>query len=124
MILYDFEKIWLLSMGQPKLMIQYFSRLAWGNPNYFFLKGSSFIINPEVILDRRFRIADQKLTEQQKAEHLGMCSLRNYANYRQAKDVDLELEYIPPWVPRIVVDESPLYTINRTKLIFISEKEK
>lgn len=117
MILFDYEKIWLLSLGKPNLILLYFKRIYNKEPKYSCLIGNNFILNPEVVIENPY-----KLSKRQLAEYLGLCALRNYAKYQQFKDVDLEMEYFPPWIPRIVVDSNPLIAIDKTKLIFLKEK--
>lgn len=117
MILFDFEKIWLLSLGQPHLMIRYFKYLYLKRYDYRSLAGNNFIVNPEIIIRNPYRLSNQQL-----AEYLGLCALRNYANYQQSKEVNLELEYFPPWIPKQVVEANPLIELNKTKLIFLKEK--
>lgn len=116
MVLFDFEKIWLLSLGQPHLILRYFKYLYLGYYDYRSLRGTNFILNPEIVINNPY-----KLSQQQLAEYLGICALRNYANYQQTGDADLELEYFPPWVPRQVVDTNPLFAIKQTKLIYLKE---
>lgn len=118
MVLYDFDKIWLLSGGQPRLMLRYFRYYYNANSNFKSLRGSNFILNPEIVVKNPFRLPQYKL-----AEYLGLCALRNYASYQQYKDVNLALEYFPDYIPRKVVDENPLIAINKTKLIFKYEEK-
>lgn len=119
MVLYDFDKIWLLSGGQPKLMLRYFKYLYLNRVDYRFLKGTNFILNPEIVVNNPMRLPQHKL-----AEYLGLCALRNYANYQQFKDTDLAMEYFPMYIPRKVVDENPLIAINQSKIIFKYEGNK
>lgn len=119
MVLYDFDKIWLLSGGQPKLMLRYFKYLYLNRVDYRFLKGTNFILNPEIVVNNPMRLPQHKL-----AEYLGLCALRNYANYQQFKDTDVAMEYFPMYIPRKVVDENPLIAINQSKIIFKYEGNK
>lgn len=117
MILFNYEKIWLLSLGRPDLMLRYFKWLYLGYPEYETLKGSNFIVNPEVIIKNPYKLSDIQLSE-----YLGLCALRNYSEYKLSGEVDLEMEYFPPWIPKQVVEQNPLIAINKSKIIFIKEK--
>lgn len=116
MVLFDYEKIWLLSGGQSKLIVQYFRGLYFRRPEYDYLKGSSFVLKPEVIVNNPHRLAKRTL-----AEYLGLCALRNYSNYQQFRDVNLDLEYFPDYIPKQIVEQNPLVTLEKTKLIFKEE---
>ncbi|AUG85250.1 hypothetical protein PONTUS_46 [Vibrio phage Pontus] len=117
MVLYDFNKIWLLSGGQPRLMLRYFKYLYLNRVDFRFLKGTNFILNPEIVVNNPMRLPQHKL-----AEYLGLCALRNYANYQQYREVNLDMEYFPNYIPRQVVDENPLIAINKSKILFKYEE--
>ena len=117
MLLYDFEKIWLLSAGQSKLIVRYFKHLYFNKPEFTYLKGSNFMVNPLVVVNNPYKLANRLL-----AEYIGVCSLRNYANYQQLRDTDLEIDYFPDYIPKMIVENNPLLTIENTKIIFKKEK--
>lgn len=80
------------------------------------LVGSSFILNESTIVDN-----PNKLSNRQLAEYLGILSLRNYTEYKFTNDPSLDMQYVPVWIPRLVIDTNPLIAINKSKLIFKEE---
>lgn len=116
MVLYDFNKMWLLSGGQSHLILRYFKYLYLERSDFRFLKGTNFILNPEIVVNNPMRLPQRKL-----AEYLGICSLRNYSTYQQYKEANLDLEYFPDYIPRDVVDSNPLLALNKSKIIFTKE---
>lgn len=117
MLLYDFNKMWLLSGGQSHLIIKYFKYLHRDEHDFRFLKGSNFMLNPELVVNNPFKLNQRTL-----AEYIGLCALRNYSNYQQYKDTGLEMEYFPNYIPRAIVDNNPLLTTNKSKIIFKYEE--
>lgn len=91
---FNYEKIYLVSLGESTLMLRYFKDCCPYGDNY--------IKRPEIVTGNPLRLSDQHL-----AEYLGLCSLRKYP------DSDLPLDYLPKWVPISVVQENPLVTINQ-----------
>lgn len=118
MLHYDFTKIWLLSGGQSDLILKYFTYLYEDRVEYRSLKGHNFILNPETVIDNPLRLSKRAL-----AEYLGICALRNYSQYQQYKEVNLDLEYFPDYIPRCVVDTNPLLAIDKSKIIFKLEEK-
>lgn len=116
MLLYDFEKIWLLSGGRSDLIVRYFKGLYYQRPELASLRGSNFMVNPKVVVENTRHLSDRTL-----AEYIGLCALRNYANYKMFSDCNLEIEYFPDYIPSIVVDSNPLIQKSGTKLIFKEE---
>lgn len=116
MILFDFEKIWLLSLGNPKLILRYFKYLYLKKVEYQTLKGTNFILKPEIIVKNPYRLSEQQLSE-----YLGLCALRNFADYKLSGEVNLDMEYVPPWMPKQVLETNPLIALNNSKIIFIKE---
>jgi hypothetical protein len=103
---FNYEKIYLASVANPTLMLDYFRASNTGN---------NFIVNPRVLSD--FWVSDRH-----KAEYLGFCSLRPYNDYVTHKIVDLKIQDLPPWVPLEIAKENPYLTVTNTQIIF--EKEK
>lgn len=104
---YSFEKLYLLSHGNPTKILDYFKDE---------IEGENFIVNPKALVDAFW------VSEQHKAEYLGLCALRNYNDYAINKEVDLDRDLIPDWVPISVIEENPLVTLTETKIIFNKEK--
>lgn len=113
---YDFQKIWLLSGGQSKLIVRYFKKLVSGEPEYQHLHGDNFILNPIIVTKNPLGLDNRTL-----AEYLGLCSLRNYTQYSQYRDVDLDIEYFPNYISKDIVESNPLIAINKTKIKFNQE---
>ena len=104
---FNYERIYLLSHGKPKQLVQYFREEV---------NGTDFIVNPKAIVDN-FWVSDRH-----KAEYIGLCSLRNYEDYQFNGSVDLDLEILPLWIPKQVIVENPLVTLTETKILFNKEK--
>lgn len=113
---YDFNKIWLLSGGRSNIIVNYFKHLVDGKPRYQHLKGDNFMLNPLIVTENPLGLDKRTL-----AEYIGLCSLRNYINYSQHLDVDLDIEYFPDYIPKEVVESNPLIAINQTKIKFKQE---
>ena len=103
---FDYEKIYLASVGNPTLMLDYFRTNS---------RGRNWILNPRVLAD--FWVSDRH-----KAEYLGFCALRSYNDYVTHKVIDLKIIDLPPWVPLELAKENPYLTVTNTHIIF--EKEK
>lgn len=116
MMFFDYEKIYLLSRGNSDLIVKLFNRMLTEPEAHKLLVGSSFILNELVISDN-----SRKLPNRQLAEYLGLLSLRNYAEYKFTNDPSLDMQYVPIWIPRIVIDTNPLIAINQSKINFIEE---
>lgn len=116
MLFFDFEKIFLLAKGNSKSIVQLIRRMV-SNPEMCKpLLGMSFIINESIIIDN-----PRKLSDRQLAEYLGILSFRSYAEYKFTGDSSLDMQYLPTWVHKSVVEENPLIAINKSKLTFIEE---
>lgn len=116
MILYDFEKLWLLAMGNSELIVKAFKRLVNGESGYEHLKGQDFIVNPRVVTHNT-----HNLTNQQLAEYLGILAMRPLHYYYQDGYIDLDMTRVPSWVPASIVKSNPLIKIKQAKLKFIQE---
>lgn len=117
MIFYSFEKLWLLGLGNPMIMVKAFQELVAGTEGYEVLKGEDFIVHQGVVTQNPYNLSYQQL-----AEYLGLCALRNYQNYRTIGYTDLDMAHVPEWVQPEVVKNHPLISLNKSSLIF--EKEK
>ncbi len=104
---YNYETLWLLAHGNPTMMLEYFKDSR---------EGVNFIINPKALVDAFW------LTERQRAEYLGICSLRSYDDYLNHKEVDLSLDLVPPWVSMQVITDNPLTKLTNSKIILLKEK--
>lgn len=110
MIFYNYEALWLLSHGDPKLLMEYF----WESDTMDIPK-PDFIVNPKALVDAFW------LTDRHKAEYLGICALRNYEDYKMRGDTGIDLDLIPPWVPIEVIKDNPLAKLTETKIELIKE---
>ncbi len=75
------------------------------------------MVNPTVVVENKRHLSDRTL-----AEYIGLCALRNYANYRMFRDCNLEIEYFPDYIPKAVVESNKLIQISGTKLIYLEEQ--
>lgn len=116
MLFYDYEKIYILARGNSSLIVQIIRRMVDDPEAHVMLTGRSFILNENTIVYNKRKLSDRQL-----AEYLGLLSFRNYAEYSFSKDASLDMQYIPPWVPRAVIEHHPLIAINKSKLTFIEE---
>lgn len=116
MLFFDYEKIFLIAKGNSKLMVDLIRRMYNEPEATKMLRGNSYILNEEVIVFNTY-----KLTNRQLAEYLGVLSLRNYAEYKFSGDSSLDMQVIPPWVPKVVFENNPLIAIQKSKITFIEE---
>lgn len=116
MITYDFEKLWILALGNSELIVEAFKRLVNGEPGYEKLKGQDFIINPRVVTHNT-----HNLTNQQLAEYLGLLAMRPLHYYKQGGYKDLEMARVPSWIHANIVKSNPLIQVIKTELKFIEE---
>lgn len=106
MLFFDWEKLYLLTHGNSALILEYLDKVG----------GNSFILNEAVVLENPLG-----LTELQRANYLGLCSLRNYADYKMHGQKDLPVWMIPDWIPQSAIKECPLITITNNLIIFDKE---
>ncbi|ASV43450.1 hypothetical protein [Vibrio phage JSF12] len=102
-----------MSSGNSKLILKYLKLLASKDEKYASLHGENFLVNEDIVLSNPFNLNDRTL-----AEYVGLCSLRNYSNYKINGNPNLDIEYIPNYVPADVVRRNPLVLIHKTTLYF------
>ena len=105
---FNYEDIFMLSHGNPTLLLEYFKDST---------EGINFIVNPKALVDA-FWVSDKH-----KAEYLGICSLRSYDDYINNGDVDLSLDLIPNWVSLDVITENPLIKLTDNQINLLKEKQ-
>jgi hypothetical protein len=108
MKLYDYERIYLAARGDPSLILKLFFEGKTAD-------GHSFIVNESVL-------KNQFVSEQLRAEYLGLCSLRKYSDYKNNNTVDLQLDRVPPWIPMQVIRQNPFITTTSTQILFNKER--
>lgn len=116
MIFFDYEKIYILSKGNPKLIVQCLENLVLEPEANKLLVGHSFIINESIITYNPFKLPYLML-----AEYLGVLSFRNYSDYTLTGSSSLDIQSVPLWIPKQVITTNKLITIDRDKLIFNEE---
>jgi len=104
---FNYETIYIVSHGDPTLLLEAFRHTS---------TGPDFIVNPKTLVDSFW------ITDRHKAEYLGLCALRNYEDYLYRGDVNLSLDLVPNWVPIQVIKENPLVTLTDNQIIFQKEK--
>lgn len=105
---YDYERLYLAARGDPALILKlFFSDKT--------VDGHNFIVN-ESVLRNSF------ISEQLRAEYLGLCSLRQYSDYKNQGIVDLQLDRVPPWIPMQVIQQNPFLTTTSTQILFNKER--
>lgn len=113
MIFFNYSAIYLLSKGDSTLIIKYLQAMVRGRyPN---LKGLNYLRNTSILFSSNF-------TDRQKAEFVGICSLRPYSDYKLHKETKLHISRIPPWVSKSIVKTNPLIEIKQPYLIFKTEE--
>lgn len=113
---FNYEALYLLALGNSEVMVKLFEDYIADNTGHDVLNGDNFILNPQVVTQNPYN-----LTYQQRAEYLGLCSLRNYQTYATTGYTDLNMAYVPEYIEPNVVKSNPLIRINKTELIFIEE---
>lgn len=117
MTFYSYENLWLIALGNSKIMVSLFKELVAGTEGYAALTGDDFIVHQGVVTQNPYNLTDQQL-----AEYLGICALRNYQDYRLTGLTDLEIAYVPEWIPQNVIINNPLLSINKSTILFHKEK--
>lgn len=100
MLFYDYRKIYVISYGDPDLMLKYLPLVT----------GRDYIFNQSVLYDR-------SITSLHKAEYLGLLSLRSSNTSDR-----MNLDEVPPWIPKAVLEGNPLIQITNKHLIYTNEK--
>jgi hypothetical protein len=103
---FNYENLYILSHGNPTLLLDYFKDSNSGN---------NFMVNPKALVDAFW------VTDRHKAEYIGICALRSYDDYLTKGITDLSLELIPPWVSLKVISDNPLVQQTETKIILLKE---
>lgn len=116
MLFFDFEKVFLLAKGNSNSIVHLIRQMVINPEAYRPLQGMSFIINESTIIDNARNLPNRQL-----AEYLGILSFRGYAEYKFTGDSSLDMQYLPTWIPKQVVETNPLIEINKSKLNFIEE---
>lgn len=109
MLFFNYEKLYLASRGDSTSIVKHFKNKE--------TTGINWILNEEVIY-----VPELDITDQQLAEYLGMCALRNYADLKVYGFKHLYIKQIPPWIPSVVYETNPYLAINQNKLIFTYEE--
>lgn len=105
MLLFDYEKCFLLTGGNIKWMIPKIKTVA----------GYDFIKNPEVLDDSNYTLRDR-------VEYAALCSLRNYTDYSNNGILYLDRDYVPPWVPEQILANNKLIKLHNNYIELIREK--
>ena len=105
---YDYERLYLAARGDPSLILKLFFKDKTAD-------GFNFIVNEHVL-------KNPLVSDLHKAEYLGLCSLRQYTDYKQQGIVDLKLERVPPWIPMQVIQQNPFITTTSNEILFYKEK--
>lgn len=113
MILFNYSAIYLLAKGDSSLIVKYLQARALGR--YENLKGLNFLVNTSILFNENY-------SDRQKAEFVGICSLRPFSDYKLQKKTNLHISRLPPWVSRHVVENNPLIEINQPNLKFKTEE--
>lgn len=113
MILFNYSAIYLLSKGDSTLIVKYLQAITLGN--FKNLAGLNYLRNTAILFSDKF-------TDREKAEFVGICSLRPYSDYKLRRETKLHISRLPPWVSRNVVENNPLIEINQPNLIFKTEE--
>ena len=116
MVMFDYQKLWLIAGGDSTLIIRYFLLLAHKEPGWEHLVGVNFIVNESIITDNPLNKKAIVL-----AEYLGLCSLRAYATYKLYGTTNLSMEMVPSYIPKSIVDSSPWVELRGEELLFTSE---
>jgi hypothetical protein len=114
MLFFNYTNIYLLARGDSYLIVRYLQEISKGR--YKDLIGYNFIVNPKILFNSKY-------SYRVLAEYVGLCSLRNYSDFKLTKQTNLHISRLPIWVPDIAVKENPLIEINNSFLEFKSEKE-
>lgn len=105
---FNYETLFIASHGNSsKLLALFYSDRA--------ANGNSFMLNPSA-LAQVFWASDR-----QKAEYIGLCSLRSYAKYLETGNPNLSIASLPPWVPLQVAQQNPLIKLTDKEIIFLKE---
>lgn len=107
MVRFSYEKLFLASRGDSNTLVKLFLDSK--------ATGIDYILNGDIIKSTQY-------SNREKAEYLGLCSLRNHSNYMLLNTTYLLLDEIPSWIPDEVVKTNPLIEIKENKIIFPYER--
>lgn len=129
MLFYDWKKIYKTTKGSSKqilTILEVMLRKSYGavfprnrfDPLYKFydedFSGTSFLINPEYLLNHRHRWRDKEL-----ADYIGLASFRNYGNYKLLGKTTLDLVLSP--LGQDAINKNRLLHIDRDEIHFLYE---
>lgn len=80
------------------------------------LHGRSYIRNLEPLLSDEY-------SWQEKAEYVGILSYRNHPSEMFYKQYHLNLDDLPPWIPRDILAKNPLITVKNNQVTFPFENK-
>jgi hypothetical protein len=125
MLLYDWKKISKKSGRSSKRVLTILeSMLALGLPRnrfdpiyqYYYedFSGSSFLVNPRLLLQFRHKWKDKEL-----ADYIGLASFRNLGEYLTNKQTALDLDLCP--LKSATIENNRLLRIKDNKVYFLYE---
>ena len=118
MIMFDYQKLWIISGGNSVVMLRHFNILVNKEKGFEFLVGDNYIINESILTKNPLKKKANIL-----AEYLGLCALRPYSVFKHHGFKDLSLELCPNYIPKSIVEECPWVELRGDKLIFTGEQQ-
>lgn len=80
------------------------------------LHGRNYIRNLEPIKYKRYSYQDR-------AEYIGLLSMRNHTDELFYEKNWLDIADLPPWIPLMFIEENPLIKIDKGKILFPYENK-
>ena len=80
------------------------------------MHGRNYIRNLEPIKDDSF-------SYRERAEYIGICSMRNHTDELFYNKTWLNIVDLPPWIPLLVLEENPLITLEGGRILFPYENQ-
>lgn len=109
MIFFNYTNLFFLASGDCKRIVKLL--LLQSEHPIPELHGRNYIRNLEPIKDDSF-------SYRERAEYVGLLSMRNHTDELFYKKTGLELADLPPWIPLLVLEENPLITLEGGRILF------
>lgn len=114
MLFFNYQNLYFMASSDSKKIVKLLL-LHQANPIKE-LVGTSYIRNLAPLQDPQF-------SYREKAEYVGLLSMRNHTDELFYKKTWLELADLPPWIPLLVLEENPLITIEGGRILFPYENQ-
>jgi hypothetical protein len=115
LLFYSYEKLYLLSRGEPAKIMSLFKKLMFNKLDVLaYLSGNNWIVEPSILLLTN-------CSDLQCSEFLGLLSFRHYSEYKYSGKTELSVRDLPSWVDLSRLTPSTLWHKEGNKIMFPTE---